>query len=128
MHRDRTDCAACHKSIDPLGFALENYNAVGVWRDTYENGQSVDPSGKLFGKHTFQDIVDFKDVLLLEKDRFTKALAAHLLEFSTGREVTVRDTVALEHIVANTAAADYSMQELIRQVVLSESFRGSRKN
>lgn len=128
MHRDRTDCAACHKSIDPLGFALENYNAVGVWRDTYENGQSVDPSGKLFGKHTFQDIVDFKDVLLLEKDRFTKALAAHLLEFATGREVTVRDTVALEHIVANTAAADYSMQELIRQVVLSESFRGSRKN
>ena len=122
-HRERADCAGCHQRIDPLGFALENYDAAGIWRDTYESGRTVDASGTLFGRHKFNDIVEFKDALLMGKDRFTRALASHLLSFALGREVGVEESRVLNHIVQETAAADYRFQALIKQVVLSEPFR-----
>lgn len=123
MHRRRADCAGCHRRIDPLGFALENYNAAGIWRQNYDNGRTVDASGTLFGKHDFTDVAEFKDALLKEKDRFTRAFASHLLCFALGREVTVEDSLALDAIVEKSAAADYRIHEVIKQVVLSESFR-----
>ena len=122
-HRERADCAGCHEKIDPLGFALENYDAAGIWRDTYANGLAVDASGTLFGRHDFADLVDFKEKLLAEKDRFTRGFAAHLLSFALGREVGVADTLALDRIVDETAAADYRFQTLIKQIALSEPFR-----
>ena len=69
------------------------------------------------------DVVAFKDALLAEKDRFTRALASHLLSFASGREFGVEDSLALDHIVLETAAADYRFQTLIKQIVLSEPFR-----
>jgi hypothetical protein len=121
-HRKRADCAGCHRRIDPLGFALENYDVAGLWRDKYENGRTVDPSGTLFGRHKFGDIVEFKDALLTEKDRFTRAFASHLLSFAIGREVGVADSLALDQIVEESAAAEYRFKSLIRHVVLSEPF------
>lgn len=122
-HRQRADCAGCHRRIDPLGFALENYDAAGIWREKYENGRTVDASGILFGRHEFTDVVAFKDALLAEKDRFTRALASHLLSFASGRQFGVEDSLALDHIVRETADSDYRFQTLIKQVVLSEPFR-----
>ncbi|MEQ8787749.1 MAG: DUF1592 domain-containing protein [Pirellulaceae bacterium] len=122
-HRKRADCAGCHEKIDPLGFALENYDAAGIWRETYENGREVDASGTLFGRRRFNDVVEFKDALLVEKDRFTRALAAHLLAFALGREISVADSLALEEIVQETADDDYRFHTLIKQIVLSEPFR-----
>ena len=121
-HRKRADCAGCHRRIDPLGFALENYDAAGIWRDQYENGRAVDASGTLFGRHKFTNIVEFKDALLTEKDRFARAFASHLLSFALGRDIGVEDWPALDRIVGETADADYRLQALIKQVVLSESF------
>ena len=121
-HRQRADCAGCHQRIDPLGFALENYDAAGIWRETYANGREVDSSGTLFGRHEFTNIVDFKDALLVEQDRFTRAFAAHLLAFALGREVGVEDSLALDHIVNETAAADYRFHTLIKEIVLSAPF------
>ncbi len=122
-HRKRPDCAGCHRRIDPLGFALENYDVAGLWRDKYENGRKVDSSGTLFGRRDFQGIVEFKDALLAEKDRFARALAEHLLSFSLGREIGGADSLALDEIVQQTARGNYRFQTLIRQVVLSEPFR-----
>lgn len=122
-HRKRADCAGCHQRIDPLGFALENYDAAGIWRDKYENGRTVDAGGRLFGKHRFTDVAEFKDALLAEKDRFARAFASHLLSFALGREVGVEDSLALDKIVRESADADYRIQTLIKQVVLSEPFR-----
>jgi hypothetical protein len=121
-HRKRPDCAGCHRRIDPLGFALENYDVAGIWRDKYKNGRTVDPGGTLFGRYKFGGIVEFKDVLLTEKDRFTRAFASHLLSFALGREVGVADSLALDQIVRKTIADEYRIQSLIRQVVLSEPF------
>ena len=121
-HRTQADCASCHVKIDPLGFALENYGPTGVWRDTYENDREVDASGVLFGRHRFDDIVEFKDAILAEKDRFARAFAGHLLEFALGRELGVSDELALDRIVRETASNDYRIQEMIRQIVLSDPF------
>lgn len=123
VHRQRADCAGCHRKIDPLGFALENYDAAGIWRDAYENGRQVDASGTLFGRRRFGDVAGFKDALLAEKDRFTRALASHLLSFALAREVGIGDSLALDKIVQETAAADYRFRTLIEQVVLSKPFR-----
>ena len=84
LHRERSDCRGCHEQIDPLGFALENYDPTGVWREKYENGRDVITSGQLFRKHEFGNVVEFKDAVLAEKDRFTRALAGHLLSFGPG--------------------------------------------
>ncbi|QDV17149.1 hypothetical protein Pan153_17840 [Gimesia panareensis] len=121
-HRKHASCAGCHQRIDPLGFALENYDAAGLWRDKYPNGRTVDASGKLLSKHEFANIIEFKDALLAEKDRFTRAFAAHLLSFALGREIGVADSLALEKIVNKTAAEDYRFQSLIREIVLSPPF------
>ncbi len=121
-HRQEPACAACHQRIDPLGFALENFDAAAIWRDKYENGRPVDAGGELFGKHVFHDVVGFKDALLAEKDRFTRALAGHLLSFGLGRTLTLADSPSLETITRETATDDYHMQTLIQQVVLSASF------
>ncbi|MCO8125011.1 DUF1592 domain-containing protein [Stieleria sp. TO1_6] len=122
LHRERSDCKGCHEQIDPLGFALENYDPIGVWRQTYENGRQVDMSGTLFRKHAFHDVVEFKDAILAEKNRFARGLAAHLLSFALARPLGAADQIALDKIVDATAADDYRMQTLIRQVALSEPF------
>jgi hypothetical protein len=122
VHRQRADCAGCHRRIDPLGFALENYNAAGIWRDKFANGREVDPSGTLFGRHDFENITEFKEAILLEKDRFSHAFAAHLLSFALGREIEIQDAVALDKIVERTADDDYRFHAMIREIVLSEPF------
>ncbi len=122
-HRKRASCKGCHQKIDPLGFALENYNAAGIWREKYGNGRDVDASGVLFGKHPFKDVVEFKDALLAEKQRFLRAFASHLLSFALGREIDVQDTAAIDQITQNTASNGYKIHTLIQQIALSEPFR-----
>lgn len=123
VHRERADCAGCHNKIDPLGFALENYDPTGFWRDKYENGRPVDMSGKLFRRHKFTNVTEFKDAILKEKDRFTRAFAKHLLSFALGREITAADAPALDKIVRQTAAESYRLHTLIKEVIFSDPFR-----
>ncbi|PAY16236.1 hypothetical protein CKO51_27650 [Rhodopirellula sp. SM50] len=123
LHRERSDCKGCHEQIDPLGFALENYDPVGRWRSRYENGRSVDVAGTLFRKHAFSDVIEFKDAVLAEKDRFTRALAGHLLSFGLARELSAPDQIALDQITAATADDGYKIQTLIKEVIRSEPFQ-----
>lgn len=122
LHRERADCRGCHEQIDPLGFALENYDAIGVWRDKYENGRDVDMAGTLFRKHEFSNVAEFKDAILEEKDRFARGLAGHLLAFALARDLAASDQLAVDKIAHATAADGYRIQTLIKQVILSEPF------
>ncbi|MFP6618580.1 MAG: DUF1592 domain-containing protein [Pirellulaceae bacterium] len=122
VHRENAACAGCHAKLDPLGFALENFDPVGRWRDHYENGRQVDSSGTLFRKHKFTNVVEFKDAILAEKDRFTRAFAEHMLSFALGREATAADAPALDLITTRTRAADYHLQTLIHEVTQSAPF------
>ncbi|MCR9291676.1 MAG: DUF1592 domain-containing protein [bacterium] len=122
-HREREDCRGCHEQIDPLGFALENYDAVGVWRDQYDDGLEIDASGTLFGQYPFTDVLEFKDAILANKDRFCRALAGHLLSFALARELGPADQLALDEIVEAVSSDDYRMRTMMRAVILSDPFR-----
>lgn len=123
IHREREDCASCHNTIDPLGFALENYDPVGRWREVYDNGLAVDASGTLFRDKAYGDIAEFKALLLENPQRFARAFASHLLRYALGRELTAVDTPSIDQIVERSAKDDYRLRTVLREVVLSPSFR-----
>ena len=122
-HREHPDCAGCHARLDPLGFALENFDMTGRWREQYENKRNVDASGRLIRKYDFKDIVDFKQALVEEEKRFAKAFTGHLLRFALARELEPSDALAIDRIIANTEDEKFRLKSLIREVVLSEPFR-----
>ena len=126
QHRSDSQCAGCHQKIDPLGFALENYNLLGRWRDHYRTGLKVDASGKLFGKHQFNDVVGFKDAVLAEKDAFAKAFIKHLLSYALGRELTLADRVAVDEIATQSKGEDYRMRTVMKNIVTHPIF--TRRN
>ena len=122
QHSSNAQCAGCHKKIDPLGFALENYDLLGRWRDNYRTGLKVDASGKLFGKHDFKDVVGFKDAVLAEKDVFAKAFIKHVLSYGLGRELTLADRIAVEEIAKASKKDDYKMRAVIKNIVIHPIF------
>ncbi len=122
-HQERQECAGCHRKIDPLGFALENYDAIGHWRDTYATGLPIDASGMLFNRHPFNSITEFKDAILKEKRIFARAFAGHLLAYALGRELNPGDALALDEIVDKAAADAYRLRTIMKAVVLSPVFR-----
>ena len=121
-HRENPDCAGCHSKLDPLGFALENFDITGRWRDKYDNGRKVDASGTLLRKYEFSDIVKFKDSLVQEDKRFAKAFTSHLLRYALARELLPQDTLTVESIVNDTQKDDYRLKSLIQKVILSDAF------
>ena len=121
-HRENPDCAGCHSRLDPLGFALENYDIIGRWRDKYPNGRNVDASGTLMKKYPFDGAVRFKESLAKENRRFARAFTAHLMRYATSRELNPTDFLTIEEIVENTADENHRLRSLIRAVLLSESF------
>lgn len=122
-HREHPSCAGCHTKLDPLGFALENYDITGRWRDRYTGGRDVDASGTLFRRHPFDGAVGFKGAILAERERFARAFAAHLLRFGLGRELVPADRPVIDEIVRRTAPQGHAIKALVRAVVQSESFR-----
>lgn len=121
-HRKNPDCAGCHTRLDPLGFAMENFDITGRWRDKYENGRDVDASGTLLKKYAFGGIVDFKESLVKENKRFAKAFIGHLLRFALSRELGPSDSPTIDAIINRTEADHFKLKSLIREIVLSDAF------
>jgi hypothetical protein len=121
-HRSNPTCAGCHSKLDPLGFALENYDITGRWRDKYENGRDVDSSGKLLRKYEFDGVVRFKESLIKEKRRFAKAFTSHMLRFALARELGPADSITLDEIAAKTEEDNYKLKSIIREVIRSKDF------
>lgn len=127
QHSQDSQCASCHNKIDPLGFALENYDLLGRWRDKYRTGLKVDASGKLFGKHEFEDVVGFKDAVLAEKDVFARAFIKHLLSYGLGRELSLADRIAVDEIAKASEKDNYKLRDVIKHTVLHPIFTQKRK-
>ena len=121
-HRKRADCAGCHNKIDPFGFALENYGPTGVWRDKYENGREVDPSGVLFNQYEFNSLVEFKQLIIQEKQRFIRAFVSHLLSYALGRKIGPADSPALDDMTTKAMAGADQMRAVLKSVAMSEPF------
>ena len=121
-HRERPDCASCHNTIDPLGFAMENFGPTGVWRDQYENGRDVDPAGLLFNQHEFSTFVEFKRLIVQEKKRFIRGFTAHLLSYALGRELGPADSPALDAMTEQATNGNDQLRAVLKSVAMSEPF------
>jgi hypothetical protein len=122
-HRDNPSCYECHRKIDPLGFALENFNPIGQWRARYEKGAPIDSSGELPGGQKFGDLAGLKRVLVERKDQFARMLTERLLAYACGRRIEPLDRPAIDRVLAATKEKEYRFRDLIEQVVLSPTFR-----
>lgn len=126
-HRSDNACASCHTKIDPAGFALENYDPAGRWRDSYPKvggGKriKVDPSYSLADGRQFKDVAGFRSLILDDKEQLARNVAEKLLVFGTGATITFADRPAVERIVRETVESDYGMRSLVHAVVASSIF------
>ncbi|MDA2928983.1 DUF1592 domain-containing protein [Acidobacteria bacterium AH-259-O06] len=124
-HRDNPACASCHNLMDPVGFALENYDAIGRWR-TVEGGMPVDASGKLFDGTKFGGIAELQNALLARPELFVNTVAEKLLTFATGRGVEYYDAPAIRKIVREARAEDFRFSSFILGIVNSKPFQMRR--
>ncbi|MBT3840883.1 MAG: DUF1592 domain-containing protein [Verrucomicrobia bacterium] len=121
-HRADATCAQCHNKIDPPGFALENYDPIGGWRDQYDRKLKVDPSGKLPDGKTFASNAEFKKLVVAQEYTFTRCLTKKLLTYATGRELNSSDRPSIDRISKEIAGNDKGLRDLIQSIVASESF------
>ena len=127
-HRENPDCAGCHSRLDPLGFALENFDITGRWRDKYPNGRNVNSTGTLLRKYRFNNVVEFKKSIAKENKRFAKAFTSHLLRFALSRELLPRDIFTIDRIVDQTERDNFRLKSLIAEVIKSDSFLRKNEN
>ncbi|HZL99154.1 MAG TPA: DUF1588 domain-containing protein [Planctomycetota bacterium] len=123
-HQDSASCASCHSRIDPVGLALENYDAAGNWRTSYSRGSNpVDPTGELPDGVRLAGPQDLKRHLLAHSGMLTRCLATKLLEYATGRRMSVGDARVVDQIVQDEARDGYGFRDLLVALVQSEVFR-----
>ena len=125
-HRKSAVCASCHNTIDPVGFSLENFNAVGQWRDMEVEGAPVDASGAVPGGKQFQGIDGLEDALLARPELFVTALTENLMTFALGRGVEYYDAPAVRKIVKDSEKDDYRFSSIILGIVKSVPFQMRR--
>jgi hypothetical protein len=121
-HRADATCAQCHNKIDPPGFALENYDPIGGWRDQYDRKLKVDPSGTLPDGKTFASNAEFRKLVVAQEDTFTRCLTKKLLTYATGRELVSSDRPAIDAVLREMKQDNKGLRDLIEAVVLSEVF------
>jgi hypothetical protein len=142
-HRTLESCNSCHAKIDPAGFALENFDVMGGWRDRYrseaggelaqgiaKSGQKfafhyalpVDASGELPDGRKFQDIREFKELLLADEKQLARNLAKQLTVYATGAPIRFADRESIEQILERASSSHYGVRSLINELVQSELF------
>jgi hypothetical protein len=121
-HRRDPVCASCHSRIDPLGFALENYDVLGRWR-TEDSGKPIDNRGELPDGTKIEGPERLKKVLLERKPLFLRHLTSKLMGYALGRGLTAGDACTVDRIVEQLESQEYRSQALIRAIVLSVPFR-----
>ena len=125
QHRKNPSCASCHARMDPIGFGMENYDAVGGWR-TADGTEALDSSGKLPSGQSFNGPSELKGILLQKKDEFAKCLTEKLLIYALGRGIEAGDRCNVTSMAKQVAEDKYKFSAIIRTIVLSEPFRKQR--
>lgn len=121
-HRAHQACAVCHNVMDPVGFALENFDAVGRWREL-EDGQPIDASGGLAGQPPFQGVEGLEIALLEQGELFVSTIAEKLLTYALGRGIEPSDGPAIRDIVRRAEADDYRFSAILQAIVSSPPFQ-----
>jgi hypothetical protein len=127
-HRSVASCYDCHRKIDPPGFALENFDAIGAWRDRYaptddKPGRVIDAAGELADHRAFADVVELKSLLAGRLDQFARCLTEKLLTYSLGRTLTTADRPHVDRILSEAKSRGYGLKDLVLLVIQSEPFQ-----
>ena len=126
QHRANPVCASCHATIDPAGFALEQFDATGKWREVDVGFQPIDASGTMPDGTPFGGIHDFRDILMKNPDRFVHTMTDKLLMYAIGRGTEYYDAPAIRQIVREAAASNYRFLPLVTAIVNSAPFQMRR--
>jgi len=121
-HRADPACSSCHARMDPIGFAMENFDAVGRWRDR-DAGSQIDTSGAFPGGVKFDGMAGLKAALLSHPEEFVSTIAEKLLMYAVGRNVQYYDQPAIRAIVKESARSNYTFASLVQGVVKSVPFQ-----
>jgi mono/diheme cytochrome c family protein len=122
QHRRDPGCASCHSAIDPLGFALENFDAIGGWRELDETGRAVDATGTTTSGARVEGLAGLRAALLEQPDQFPRTVAEKMLAYAIGRRLEYYDRPAVRKIVRDAAATDYRWSAIILGIVNSPTF------
>jgi mono/diheme cytochrome c family protein len=138
MHQEEPQCASCHRSIDPIGFGLENFDAVGQWRteDSYQaidaEGKpdskqtkktwAIDPAAEFYGGPAFKDFPGMRSIIASKREAFARGFTEALIEYALGRSCGFSDEPLVETIVKQSAAKDFHAREFIQALVASKEF------
>jgi hypothetical protein len=124
-HRENAVCASCHARMDPLGFGLENYDAIGRWRSE-DGGQPIDASGVLPGGQSFDHPAELRRVLQGMLPDFSRCLTEKMLTYALGRGLEPYDKPTVRAITQKLATSKGGLQRLVREIVRSLPFRSRR--
>jgi hypothetical protein len=125
QHRADPSCASCHKRLDPLGFGLENFDAIGAWRSS-EGSLPIDASGTLPDGRSFTGPKELRAILASEKEAFTRAITGKLMTYALGRGLERSDRRAVKGIAERVGAEGYRFSSLVLQIVDSQAFQMRR--
>jgi mono/diheme cytochrome c family protein len=122
-HRKNSVCASCHKNMDPIGFALENFDAIGQWRSKSEAGTPIDASGVLSDGTRIDGPVELRNALIRDPEIFVTTFTERLMTYALGRGLRPNDMPVVRQIVRNSASGGYRMQSIVQGIVASVPFR-----
>ncbi len=126
VHREQALCSSCHNRMDPLGLALENFNALGMWRDQ-ESNQPIDATGQLLSGESFTNIVDLKKILVKNHAvEFYRTLTEKLLTYALGRGLEYYDVGTIDSIVSRLEATHGQPSALLTGIIDSAPFQRTR--
>ena len=125
QHRADPVCSSCHTVIDPIGFALENFDVIGAWRNFDEGGNPVDPSGNYPGGAEFSGFADLRAWMLERGDRFAHTVTEKLMTYALGRRVEYYDQPVIRQIVRDAATENYSWSSILVGIANSAPFKMS---
>ncbi len=126
LHRSNAVCANCHKMLDPIGFGLENFDAIGRWRERDDNGEEIDASGELPSGQRFSAPQELKAIIAGRIDKLSRNLVEKLLAYALGRELEGYDEIVVDDLMKDIARDDYRMQTVVRSVITSYPFTHRR--
>lgn len=126
LHRTNPVCANCHQALDPIGFGLENFDAIGRWRDREASGRPIDAAGELPGGKRFSNPKELKAILAQRTDDFARNLVQRLLAYALCRRLEGYDEIVVDGLMQDLAADGYRMQTLVSAIVTSYPFMHRR--
>lgn len=122
LHRTNDVCANCHKILDPIGFGLENFDAIGRWRDKDDTGGPIDAVGELPGGERFSSPKELKTIIAARKENLARSLTEKLLAYALCRQLDGYDHIIVDQMLKTIAADGYRMQTLISEIITSYPF------